>query len=175
MLIGKSHVLSLVVFLCVGCKTTQTETLSPKPNEAWWVSEEFTPSGTNIKGIPVSQIMPDWKYATLIDKIYLKKRLSADQFRDISQSNLKFNVQASLVNTPNDDTFVVGVYEALSGEKGRFIAIFRNSEFIKLFTDAESSGYSSIYLEGNQIRWYKCMECSNFDLILWSGSDYILQ
>ena len=55
------------------------------------------------------------------------------------------------------------------------MAIFRNSEFIKLFADAGSSGYSSIYLKDNQIRWYKCMECGDFDSILWSGSDYLLQ
>ena len=175
MLIGKSRVLLLIVFFCVGCKTTQTETLSSKPYEAWWISEEFTPSETNIKGIAISQIMPDWKYVLLIDEDYLKKRLSADQFRDIRDSNLKFNVQANLDNTPNEETFVVGIYEVLSGEKGRFVAIFRNSEFIKLFADAGSSGYSSIYLKDNQIRWYKCMECGDFDSILWSGSDYLLQ
>ena len=175
MLIGKAGFLLLIVFFFVGCKTTQTKTLSPKPKEAWWVAEVFTPSETNIKGIPISQIMPDWERALLINEDYLKKRLSESQFGDIQQSNLKFDVQINLDKMPDEETIVVGVYEASSGEKGKFIAIFRDSKFIKLFTDASASGYSSIFLEGNQIRWYKCMECGNFDSILWTGSDYILQ
>lgn len=175
MLIGKSRVLLLILFFFAGCKTTQTETLSRKPNEAWWVSETFTPSEANIKGIPVTQIMPDWKLALLVNEDYLEERLSESQFRDIQKSKLKFDLQINLDDTANEETVVVGVYEASSGEKGKFIAIFRDSKFIKLFSDAGDAGYSSIFLEGNQIRWYKCMECGDFDSILWTGSDYVLQ
>lgn len=175
MLIGKSRVLFLIVFFFAGCKTTQTETLSQKPNEAWWVSEAFTPSETNVKGIPVTQIMPDWERALLINEEYFKERLSESQFRDIQKSRLKFVLQVNLDDTPNEETIVVGVYEASSGEKGKFMAIYRNSDLIKLFTDAGNPGYSSIFLEGNRILWYKCMECGNFDSILWSGSDYFLR
>ena len=175
MLIGKSRVLFLIVIFFAGCKTTQTEKLSQKPNEGWWVSETFTPSETNIKGIPVTQIRPDWERVLLVNEEYLKERLSESQFRDIQQSILKFDLQVNLDDTPNEEKIVVGVYEASSGEKGRFMAIYRDYDLIKLFTDAESSGYSSIFLEENRILWYKCMECGNFDSILWSGSDYFMK
>ncbi len=175
MLIGKFRLLFIIGLFCAGCNTTPNEQLSLNPNEAWWIAEEFTPSETTIKGIPVTQIMPDWKLALLLDEDYLQERLTDNQFQYIRQSNLTFNVQTNLDNTPDEETFVVGVYETLSGDKGRFIAIFRHSMIIKLFTDADLSGYSSIYLDSDQVRWYKCMECSDYDSIIWSGSDYILQ
>ena len=176
MLIGKLHLLLLLTgFFFVGCTISETKTDNLKPEEAWWISEEFKSTDIDIYGIPVSQINPDWRHALILNKKYYESLLSDNQFKNIRESNLVFTVEANLDGTPEIETFFVGVYETYSGQRGRFIAIMRNSEVIKYFTHTELSGYSSIYLENDQLRWYKCMECSDFDSIRWSGSSYTLQ
>lgn len=175
MLIGKLLLLFVIGFICLGCEPQKYEMLTSEPDDAWWISKEFIPRDTSINGIPVTQIRSDWKYVAVFSDDYFEKNVSEIQFGDIQKSRLEFKVQANLDNTPNYETFIVGIYETLSGRRGRFIAIFRNSEFIKLFSQQGFSGYSSIYLDGDQMRWYKCMECSDFDLVSWSKSDYTLR
>ena len=174
MLIGKWSFLLLMVFFLAGCKTAPLEILSEQSNEAWWVFEKFKPNQNNLKGIPVKQINPSWERVLLLDEAYLKARLSDSQFKELQQSSLRFSAKVNLDKDPHEETVVVGVYKTIAGEAGRFIAIFRDSKPIKLFAEEGIAGYSSILLESNHIRWYKCMQCNDFDSISWSGADYIL-
>lgn len=174
MSIGKLLHLFLIGSFCYGCAST-TQIPMQDQSTAWWLSEELFANSTEINGIDISNIDPDWKYATVLSKKYFELRLSKDQIEDIRQSDLHFELIEKLGSAQQEDTFVVGAYETLSGHKGRFIAVFRGTTFIQKFTHSGFSGYSSLYLDGNHLRWYKCIQCSDFDELRWSELGYSLQ
>lgn len=176
MLIGRSHILFLFVgALLIGCATSESNVSLQKPEEAWWVVKQFKASEDNIYGVPLSEINKDWKFVSILNMKYLKTYLNDAQYKNIQNSPLSFSVEVSLDGSPELETFFVGVFESYSGETGRFIAIKQGFKIIKYFTHSGMSGYSSIYLDNNKLRWYKCMECNDFDVIFWSNGKYILQ
>jgi hypothetical protein len=176
MLTGKTYAIILATGLFVsGCMLLGAKIETHKPDEAWWVSSEYKATRNTIYGIPVSEIDSEWKKVSILDMEYLKSRLSKYQYLKLQESDLVFSASRSFDGEPNMETFFVGVYESHSGQKGRFIAIKRASEILKYFIHPGFSGYSSIYMDDDQVHWYKCMECSDYDVIQWSGTDYILQ
>ncbi len=175
MLTGKIKVIFLLfVFILLSCEA------SNKPNEeiankAWWLSVEFDPSESDIKGIPVSKVNPKWKQALVLNSVYFKHHITETDYAYIQNSNLNFEIKINIDNTPEKEIFFVGIYKTISGEKGRYLAIMRDTKIVKLFIHSGFSGYSSIYANNNVIRWYKCMECSDYDSIEWTGSGYSIK
>lgn len=174
MLIGRLLLLLLIGPLCFSCAST-TGITEQNESAAWWLSEEFFAQDKEINGTDISQIDPDWKYATVLSHAFLDIHLSKDTTQDIRLSNLKFELTEKLDGAPQKATFIVGLYKMKSGHTGRFIAIFTGTTFIQKFTHSGFSGYSSLYYDGDHIRWYKCIECNDFDELRWSESGYSLQ
>ena len=173
MLTGKIKLLLFVFsFVLSGCYASD---IKQPLDKAWWVPAEFNPTEVAIKGVSVLDINPEWKYGLVLDTSVLKSRLSKDAFQKLQQSNLKFKLEINIDNTPENETFFVGTYITHTGVKGRYIAILRHHRIVKIFTHSGFAGYSSIYLDKNTIRWYKCMECGDYDSIVWTGSDYIIK
>lgn len=176
MLIGKPHIFMLFIgALLSGCSGSKNNVSVQPPEEAWWVSKQFTALEDNIHETPLVDINKDWKLVSILSTKYLEAHLSEAQYTNIQNSPLSPSVEANLDGLPGMETLFVGVFESYSGATGRFIAIKQDRKIIKYFTHSGMAGYSSVYLDGDKLRWYKCMECNDFDVILWSQGKYVLQ
>lgn len=156
------------------CKEPRSNADNLVPEEAWWLTKEFEAKETDIGGIQVSQFVSNWKFATALDKKYIKAELTEQQLEDVKQSNLEFSVTASIDGDTDQEVFFVGIYQTTSGEVGRFLAVKSDKGIEKVFPDAGFSGFSALYQEENELRWFKCMQCGEYELVQWNGSDYVL-
>ncbi|WP_157576317.1 hypothetical protein [Pseudoalteromonas sp. SW0106-04] len=174
MLIGKVLILSLIAGAFVSSPSIAGETSTLEPNKAWWTVKKFCAEKSNITKLPVSKLNPDWEYITVFDKSYLEETLPESQYLDIQSSPLKFSIRANLDDEPSEERIIVGVYKTKSAQQGRFLAILRDSSVVKVFTHQGGAGYSSLSYDGEAVRWYKCMQCSDYDSIFWSGTSFTL-
>ena len=174
MLIGKVSILSLVAGAFFYSPSIAGETSTLEPNKAWWTAKKFCAEKSNFMEIPVSELNPGWEYITVFDKSYFEGTLLEYQYLDIQSSPLKFSIRANLDDEPSEERVIVGVYKTKSAQQGRFLAILRNSGVVKVFTHQGDAGYSSLFYDDEAVRWYKCMQCSDYDSIFWSGTSFTL-
>lgn len=70
----------------------------------------------------------------------------------------------------------MGVFETGSGDKGRFLAITRDGALLQHFEHSGEAGFSTLLPYGtDEVRWYSCMECGDFESLKWSGRSYVLE
>lgn len=164
----------MMAFALLGC-TPAPEPSSRVPRTAWWVNIEFAP-GTGGEGRYDARAMdPNWKRMSILDANMLKGRIADADLTQFRQSDFSFSLQADLDGDGVHEDFFVGVYETLTGEVGRFVAIARNGRVVKHFAEAGSAGFSALLPAGNQVGWYACMECDSFYSIRWTGQGYALE
>ena len=166
----------LAAILLVACspKGKQEETQTA-PTAAWWYTIEYEPRTTTVHGVDVGTFDKDWKYAASLDANQLKGRISEDDIKKFNQSTLSFSLMTDLDNDGVPENFFVGVYESIGGEKGRFVAITRNGQVLQRFKESGTSGFSALLQIDGEVRWYKCMECGEFESLRWSGHSFILE
>lgn len=165
----------MVLFLACRAEERSTQLPSDTPTSAWWVNVSFTPTSTTVRGIDVRTIDPRWQRAEALDTVMIRSRVSADDVRQLTTSPLSFSVAADLDRDGLAEEFFVGVYERSDGRKGRFVAISRQGRPVHHFTDEGSTGFSALLRSDNEVRWYKCLECDDFETIKWSGNSYVLE
>lgn len=174
---GRSWITSILICcgLSAGCAMPDYRVAIPAPEEAWWLTREFKATGHAVYGVPVEGIDPQWKSATILDTAYCKRVLSDAQFRQVEASPLKLSVSMPSNGRDTQEKAFVGVYETLSGDAGRFITIVSNGRLMAHFTDAGFAGYSAMLQQGDELLWYKCMDCSDYDVIRWVDGKYVLE
>lgn len=165
--------------LLAGCVTShpdqETQAQPDALATAWWVKTEFIPSSTSILGMPLTRFRPDWVKAQRLHKDYMETQISGAEHEALINSKLTFDLKHSLDDDPEQERFIVGVYESSSGDKGRFMAVLEDESVVKVFEYPGLAGYSALLLMDGGVYWYKCMECDDFDTLEWTGSDYRLQ
>ncbi len=176
MLIGKKlyTILFVAIFLSA-CADSGSSVNQHGPQESWWLSKEFTALENEILGIPLAEINKDWKSVSILNKEFLKKHLNTKEYSFIQDSSLVFSLEVDLDGNVQLERILVGIYKSYTGEVGRFIAIKQGRRIIEYFSHMGFSGYSSLHLEGNKVKWYKCMACNDYDLIHKVDSGYVLE
>ena len=145
------------------------------PDVAWWVTASFTPTSTTVRGIEARAIDPHWQRADALDTLILRRHVSPDDLREFLASPLSFSLTADLDRDRAPEQFFVGVYETSDGRKGRFVAVTRGGRPLQHFADEGETGFSALLRAENEVRWYKCMECGEFESIKWTGRSYVLE
>jgi hypothetical protein len=168
-------VIALAAVLLIACSPKdKPDGNRADPAVAWWYNMEFTPTATSIHGVDVHTIDADWKRATALDASMLKGRVSEDEIRKFGKSPLSFSVVADVNGDGVPEVIFVGVYEATGGQKGRFVAITQKGKLLQRFKESTTRGFSALQLGDKEVRWYKCMECGEFESIRWGGESFIL-
>jgi len=93
----------------------------------------------------------------------------------LEKSGLSFTLLTDIDGDTISEEFFVGVYETADGEKGRFVAVTRKGRILQHFKEGGSTGFSALLQGDGEVRWYKCVECGEFESIRWSGQSYILE
>lgn len=162
--------------LLVACQPQdRTAERGDTPTSAWWMTIGLTPSSTAIRGIDVKAIDPQWRRAATIDTVMIRAHVSESDMRELATSPMSFTTTADLDGDGVAEDFFVGVYETADGRKGRFVAITRGGRPVHHFAEEGTPSFSALLRGDREVRWYKCMECSEFDTIKWSGSSYVLE
>jgi hypothetical protein len=162
--------------LCVACQPQGDSTVGQDtPSVAWWSSISFTPTSTTVRGMDVRAIDARWLRADALDTLKLQERVSKDDVRQFLASKLSFSLAADLDGDGVSEEFFVGVYETADGRKGRFVAVSRGGRLVRHFAEEGSTGFSALLRSDGEIRWYKCMECGEYESIKWTGRSYVLE
>lgn len=170
-----------VLLFAAGCaaptkqQRAEREAKDEQAQMAWWLKKEFTPTSEQVKGVAVAEFNADWQAAEALTPGYLKRHLKQREYADVKRSQQIFELITSIDGDALQESFVVGVYQQLDGEQGRFLAIMKDGAVEKVFEYPGERGFSALVKEGDSVRWFKCMACDDFDSIRWSGQEYILE
>lgn len=164
------------VLLAIGCQTTggAMRTATP-PTAAWWYEISFEPVSNSVHGIDVSRFDPTWDRASALDANALEGRISPEELARYLDSELSLALKSDLDDDGTPEDVFVGVFSTRDGKRGRFVAITRNGQLLQHFAQTGPSGFSALLDYEDGIRWYKCMECGEFELIGWSGQSFFLE
>lgn len=178
MSIGKQILYGTVMcaaLLAIGCQTTggAMRTDSP-PAAAWWYEIAFEPTSSSVHGIDVGRFDPTWNRASALDARTLEGRISAEELARYLDSELSFALKDDLDDDGTSEDVFVGVFSTRDGERGRFVAITRNGQLLQHFAQTGPAGFSALLEYEDGVRWYKCLECGEFELIRWSGRSFLL-
>lgn len=141
---------------------------------SWWLFKEFPTMETAIGHSFSEKFASDVQSISTLTPGFLKNHLTEEQFNSVERSGLFQNINENINDHPHQEKISVGIYDKLSGEKGRFIAIHSENE-TQIFTHPGITGYSGILIKNQKIRWYKCLDCNDYDLIYWSGRRFIIE
>ncbi|SJZ71872.1 hypothetical protein SAMN02745674_00644 [Lysobacter spongiicola DSM 21749] len=178
MWIGKSTAAGCMLagFLIAGCSGTSPRDPhgAPRPTSAWRYDVEFESTWGHARGIAASDFSPSWSSAAALDDDVLSKSVAAPDAKEFLQSPLAFSVEADLDGDGRSEDIFVGVFSTDTGTTGRFVAVTRDGELLQHFEHPGTPGFSALLEEGDELHWYKCMQCGEFETLRWSGGAYVL-
>lgn len=140
---------------------------------AWWLRVTFTPTHTQIRGIPVKELNQSWRRASELKKEYLPKHLLYEGGSDLmDQSGIAFSVAGDFNNDGSADEVLVGVYETDSGKRGSFLLILSRStsgRWQKTFLEEDpgGAGFSGVSWDQERLWWLHCMMCDVNRYLIW--------
>lgn len=145
------------------------------PKTAWWYDIVFVPDQTSINGIPIQKLDTTWELAKGLSVKDLKNKLSRRDVQRFSSSPFSFEKTIDLNGNKQPETFMVGVYRTHTGQTGKFLAIFEKKRLLSVFTANGTAGFSALLTSNRQLHWYQCMECGEFETLIWNGKTYALE
>lgn len=175
MWIGKQKGRWTVVLGAMLLTACSPSTAPEAPRAAWWYDITFVPSSTSIANVEIQAIDSSWESATALDQTLLQGRVTGDELEAFAQSQLAFSLMSDLDGDGIQEAFLVGVYKATDGEQGRFVSIIREGRVLGYFKEGSGNGFSALMPGAGEVRWYKCMECGEFESITWGGEGYVLE
>lgn len=164
-----SSIIALIFITMSSCMADKN------PQQAWWLDLSVTPDKTELNDLNVRIFDKSWRYAIFLDETTLKKHINNKQLSELTTSNFILTSSIDLNRNKKKETLKVGVYEKDNGTGGIFLAIFEDSKLLKVFSDSSNKGFSAIIQSENNIRWYKCMNCGEYEIIRWNGRAYTIE
>ena len=146
-----------------------------KPDQAWWLNLSINPDKTVLNNINITTYNENWRSAVFLDDKLIKAHVTKPHFDELKNSKFKLSSNFDLNENNKNETIKVGVYQDNKNNMGIFLAIFEKSKLLKVFTDSSNKGFSALIKGGNSIRWYKCMNCGEYEQINWNGKYYVIQ
>lgn len=169
-------VLCALLLLSIACQSQGTSPVrQDTPATAWWHDIRFKPTSESVNGMNVHKINPDWQHADALGLHHLTGRVSEDDIRTFKASPISFSRMADLNGNSTLEHFFVGVYQTTDGGEGRFVAITEDGQLLQHFTEEGTAGFSALLQNTDEMHWYKCMECGEFESIKWAGESYVLE
>ena len=165
----------LSTFLLSASTARQTSAQARGPVEAaWWVTIEFKPIDTSIRGIPVDAIDPTWRLASELKKDFIPRELLYEPGFDLMEEyDHHFSIAGDFNKDGRTDVALVGVHETIDGERGMFFLILTQNysgswEKAFLAQGVRSSGFSALTWRKGCIEVWGCMECDGVSFLRWS-------
>ncbi|MHC4072257.1 MAG: hypothetical protein ACYTGS_09535 [Planctomycetota bacterium] len=164
------------VMILVSCVLYTSSILSA--TEDWTLTTTFTPTETEILGIPVKAIDRTLKRVLILRYEILPEPGKKD-FARWAHKRFHFERVGDFNADGNMDKALVGVYEDGSGQFGRMLLILTNKESGKwtkyyIVKWPDKPGFSVLFGKKNRLQWGDCMECDSAWMVVWSAERYTL-
>ena len=166
---------AICAVLATGASAQRFVTVPPGSKmEAWWLRAQFHPMHTEVRGIPVGKIRPDWCKATEYKRELFPKELLIENGTDLmAYSHQSFALTGNFDRSKSRQVALVGVYQTCGGEKGSFLLIIDEDTRRVRFVDAipGKTQYAALALAPrNTIALVHCMECEDSGLLRWNAT-----
>lgn len=144
----------------------------------WWVDLIFDPE---IDGIDAPQVAAEngWSKAIFLETDDLLERIPTSDLVDFEDSDFGFSKNAELDGDGVQETFQVGVYrtgEPGTTQGGVFLYVFeRGSIFRQVLSRPGPLAFSALIEARNGLLWSHCLECNDFETVVWTGKEFVLQ
>ena len=158
-----------ISFMSTGCKAQN------KLDKAWWMTIELRPSQLKLNNLPVTDFNDNWIAASYLKNDRIKPHINKPDYEKFISSPFKFEMQADLNKNGKNEVYRTGIYKYKDNSEGVFVSIFENEKLIKIFSDSSHKGFSALLLHNNQLRWYRCMECGEYENLIWSGTGFYIE
>ena len=166
----KPLIISLIIAISSSGCLAESET-----KQAWWLSIKLEATEKLLANKPISDFNSDWKYASFLTNESVKSKITKNEFNEFINTDFKFELKQDLNKNGKTETVKVGVFETRENTEGIFLSIFEDGMLIKTLIDRNSKNFSAVISHNNKILWYRCMECGEFETLIWSGSGYFLE
>lgn len=159
----------LVSITLLGCHNSTSDSAL----YAWWVNAKFEPSGATINGIRLDKIDSEWIGAKRLSTEEVASIASPAEQAEFAQSQFKFTMSMDLDNDAIVENFYVGVFKTKNAT-GRFLIIEKNNNIVMKFQREDMPGFSALLKYKNELRWYKCMQCGDYEKIVAANGGFLL-
>ena len=145
------------------------------PNYAWWYDIRANFEKDELNGLDVSDLSQDWAHARFLSASSFSRPLTNNESLELKNSGMTFHLKVDINNDSNLEDLYVGAYQTATNVSGMFLAIFDNGKLIKIFTHSSDTEFSALLnVGGNNIRWYKCLSCGDYDnVVSFDGGIYL--
>jgi hypothetical protein len=168
--------LLIIPFGLAGCRADQGSTSDAAQAQAkWWYDIQFTPVSDSVFGLAADEIDARWQYASTLTLEDLTERITAKDVNAFRESEFSFQTAADLDQDGIDELILVGVYADQDGATGRFLTILREGALAAKFAEGGGAGFTALMKIDGDVRWYKCMDCGEFETLRWTGEAYVLE
>jgi hypothetical protein len=140
--------------------------------EAWWLRAAFNPTGTEVRGIPVKSIRPNWCKATEFTPENMKDLLAMEQAGEtMKQARLTFAVSGNFDRTKVKQIGLVGVYQECGGKKGSFLLVVDEGTNKVRYVDAMpgEAQFAVVGANKSDIIFTPCLECDGDAVLRWNA------
>ena len=141
--------------------------------EAWWLRTSFNPMHTEVRGIPVAQIRPNWCKATEFTRELMPTKEMEEEGSDklMHEVGLSFSVTGGFDGSRMKQAALVGVYRTCGGETGSFLLIVDEGTNKVRFVDTTSGKNQFAVLSAykDSITLSNCMECDAGAILPWNA------
>ncbi len=146
----------------------------------WWVTWSFRPMLSVVEGLPVGDLDPNWRLAMLIrpNDLPIASTKPGERLED---TGLRLSVDADLDGDGHAERAVVGVFETIQGEFGRFLLILGRSDpgdpwqKRAVFQVRGGNTFSAVAVKDTILTWYGCLECDDQCEVVHAGTELRLR
>jgi hypothetical protein len=168
--------LALVVLFILLATAARAEqafvTVRPEPAmESWWLRASFTPMHTEVRGIRVKAIRPNWCKATEFTAENMKDLLAQDQAGEtMKEAGLSFAVGGHFDRSKTKQIALVGVYQECGGKKGSFLLIIDEGTKKVRYVDPVpgNTQFAAVGADKSDIHFTSCLECDGGVMLRWN-------
>ena len=140
--------------------------------EAWWLRAAFNPADTQIRGIPVKAIRPNWCKATEFTPENMKGLLAQEQAAEtMKEVGLAFAVTGRFDRSKTTQVALVGAYQECGGRKGSFLLLIDEGTTKVRYVDTTpgEAQFAAVGADKNDIHLTSCLECDSGGVLRWNA------
>ena len=141
-------------------------------SEAWWLRASFNPMHTEVRGIPVKSIRPNWCKATEYTAELMKDLLAQEQAGQMmKEAKLAFAIEGQFDRSKAKQVAFTGVYQECAGRKGAFLLIIDAGTNKVRFVDATpgEAQFAAVGAAKRDIVFTTCLECDGGGVLRWNA------
>lgn len=143
--------------------------------EAWWMTVDLMPEDMTLNGLTPEELNSSWAYASFLSFKDIKSAVTEEDYMAFINTSLSFAKVMDLDRNGKDDAVRVGVYRDQEANKGIFIAIFEEDQLVQVLAEKTGQGFSALMVRQGELFWVKCIECNQYEKLLWNGTAYVLE